>query len=371
MIIAHINKIKNLYYSPYTQQINKLLMKFLKQHDSENIEFIQSPNPDELAKSSPYIILYDKYMDGDMLIYKFYSYYSQTSVRSMLTYFKNNWVDVDITDINVFAKRIDENTIEIRLSKISVKFVIKNLSNVEDYVVIGKFFMKNKYKLYKIYKIYEIHKLHELFHRLSFPDIYKISQNDINMLKSLSNGDDYITPNMNSTFKSNLLMIGAMTLKKIYNFNMPYKYFEAIYTNDSGYWDFVKSYSRKRKLKYKWNKSNYELRNSWIDFYTHHDDDNIVMRMYNGYKYCYPFVTLKNNTKVGDMSVIVKYLLLDIIYGDADPDTYNTILKLISVVNWDMLFGGKCTGGPSISPYKRYYERNWGKSPWNYRILLK
>jgi hypothetical protein len=252
--------------------------------------------------------------------------------------------------LKIFGKRINENTIYINISNSDKEIFLIN--TIYDKIPDNKNMLR----------------LHYYLHRLSFADIYNINENDINYLFSinLKIGDKRIYKKFIPEIESNkILWIGSNISNEIYSTN--YKkvsYKELIYLDPSSFFQFIKSFRKRWVL----HKSDFEFRNLYAEIY---DKGTLKYKVYNGSNYCYPF-RLINNTKVGTMILISKFLVLNAIF-DSTKITFDEIVNNLSKFDIKCELFKKCMG-KSVSSYRKYYQRNWlenHKKPWIYGFIKK
>jgi len=350
-LLEYVNTVKYQFYLEPVRQLINLLLVFVDEND---------------------ILLYRSIMMNNIRHVYLYSGNSISDTRNLLNYVRENWNQTGL-QIFIYAKRINENTILIRFDKLNLIVIIYHL--FVNFDTIGEFMLKEENHV-------AILGFHSLMHMLSFPDISIVSEEELILLsehlveRELRRRTNY-NIQIKSQYINDLIIIGYHGFKiNGYDLIGIKRYLELIYTRpvNERFIKFVRDYARQNHCTYKFNNGDYDLRKKWVDFTK---NGVLICRIYDGAELCVPFFTIRNQYKVGKYFVCLKYLLLDIIYDDRIG--YEEFLEVLSYLNLSTCFiNNDCHlnreedyASYSISSYERYYRRNWGKIPWNYKILLK
>ena len=343
-INEYIFTAKNEYYLDFSDQLESLIDEYMKTDEYTMIRY----NED--------------LVDGC----KFYYFYSNNSMREaikLLMYIRSNWTPRGV-DNQVYSKRINDNTLLIRFGSTCNGIIMKHLFH--DFNIMSTF-------IEKYVNFIKIIKLHDLIHSLCFPDIYKLFREDIDKLDNRRNNLKLIpyknTKIMAFTGDPDIILSGAFALQKVWKYyKIKYDHLEFIYVGNV--YKIIKKLSR--KFRYERHMGDFEMRGNWTDFYNK-KNSKLVYRIYDGFNYCYNYITLTNGLKVAQPQVILKYLLLNQIYESFTPlsrGNYRYLEKIVQRINWLNIFS-ECWKTPSVSSYKKYYQRNWGKRPQSFKIFLK
>ena len=264
-------------------------------------------------------------------------------------------------DIKIYSKRVSDNVYIIRIDPSEFRVRITNFYHSFSYII--KNVNNGNANLNLM--------LHTIVHKICFPEVYNFineADEQLKLYELLANSyrQYLLNENIASKDKKN------NTNKKLYSWFMKQKNFIIVNSlPDEPFLKVVSLMTANDTMQFvKNNLSNYrysfiksgdfDLTNGYIDIFI---KSRIIIRIFIGYGFCFP---IDNKTQKPTFLVLLKYALIDdIMFGYK-----KSVMYLLNNNQKYKFFDPKCVG-ELISPYRIYYLKNWGKSPWQFKRDIK
>jgi hypothetical protein len=325
----------------------------------------------EFKKNNKDFIIFSVKENIDIVI-KCYAHKSQNFVIKFVNLLHSK-LYYEGLKLTIHAKRENENMILIKLYELNTLIIIYNIVYDFDKLLINSKTLLNKKMI----------KIHYLLHKLLYYESYfnhKSEEYTINIKEFRKilkpKKVKHITMNKKNLYVVNpfikflyeiieikyIIFIGGLILNKIYNINNFGNILDMIYLgNISSLYEKLSIKKTNLYDKVEFVKSDFEMMNNYIKLYK---DNHIKYRIFNGYRYCFPYISI-NNLKIGTKLLIGKYLLLDLIINNMFTD--KKIIYFLQNIDYNRELFNNCYG-KSVTPYYTYrYKKflNEGK-PWNW-----
>lgn len=335
-----VKKIKDLKFMHWEQTISHV-REFVINYATTNDMYL-------LAPPTMYLLEYATNM-------------SREKVREMVDGLAEKLKDKVPETTKIFAKRVADNVFIIRIDP--SEFRVRIINFFYSFDTIKKNVVNNEANLNVM--------LHAIVHKICFPEIYNFineAEEQLNLFHTLAN--------------SYMIQLAKMKIKKkpkyiirnkaLSSWFRNHKDFICVNATDKDPFLKVVSLMSRDKLtnfiyrelteyrKTHFISGDFDLTNGYIDIYK---EKTHIARIFNGHGFCFP---IDARTKMPTFLVLLKYALIDdIMLGYKSGVKY-----LLSHQKDYKFFDPKCIG-ELITPYRIYYLKNWGKTPWQYYKSIK
>lgn len=293
---------------------------------------------------------------------EYMGYYAKDTVHKVKEFmeFLNKECFDGSRTLHVFAKRINDNTIDIRFRETNtdIDFKIQIINLIYWYDLVLHNSLNGTANLEVI--------LHNVFHRICFPQTvdYNLFYSAEAIIEAYLDFLKEVPLKKRGPFRdlkqleyklneknNNLIPVGWIAIEPILEKHVDIPFIEYIHPEP-------KLIAKNMKINTKFNMGDFEFDNGFLDI---KKDNKVMVRIYSGKGFCYP---------VGTWCLLMKFLMIDIL-RTKKPEHLRYVAREMIRKRYKFQFASPVCIGETVTSYEKYYLKNWGKSPWSYSKNIK